>query len=179
MVTIIADEGKFAIGMELYQEFLSKNVEAEYITLENVQIKPCVNCGGCSYKTYGKCVIRDDGDWIYPKIIRTDVLIFVTPITFGSYSLKVKRTFDKFGVFMDRHYYLVNGELAKGGSVGKQFRYFAVGVQEQSDLAGVAAFKTLFRENLIITRGAGDVYITGTSLSDDSKSEIVRGVTNI
>jgi len=179
MVTIIADEGKFTIGSELYQEFLSKEVKAEYISLENVQMKPCVNCGGCSYKTYGKCVIRDDGDWIYPKIISTDVLIFVTPITFGSYSLKVKRVFDKFGVFMDRHYYLVNGELAKGGAVGRQFKYFAVGVQEQGNLAEAVAFKTLFRENLIITRGTGEVFITSTALSDDTKSEIVKRTANI
>lgn len=179
MVTIIADEGNFTIGMDLYQGFLSQQVEAEYISLENVQIKPCVNCGGCTYKTYGKCVVRDDGDWIYPKIIRTDILIFVTPITFGSYSSKVKRVMDKFGVFMDRHYYMVNGELAKGGAVGKQFKYFAVGVRGKSDLEEASAFKTLFRENLIITRGAGEVYITGPSLSDESKSKIVKGATSI
>jgi Multimeric flavodoxin WrbA len=88
MITIVADEGNGQIGAELFRELSRRDVEGEYISLEGVQVKPCISCGGCTYKTYGRCVTRDDGDWIYPQIIKADVLIFVTPITYGSYSLK-------------------------------------------------------------------------------------------
>ena len=176
MITIIADEGNNEVGSELYQALLSKGIEADYIPLENVDVKPCVNCGGCSDKTYGRCVVRDDGDWIYPKVVRSDALVFVTPVVFGGYSFKLKRVLDKFGLFMDRRYFVVNGELVKGGLPGRTFKCFAVGVSERGDANEANAFKRLFSELLIITRGAGRAYVTGAVLSADMKSDILTEV---
>lgn len=179
MVVIIADEGKNKIGAELHREFLSKGVETEYIPLDNVQVKPCVNCGGCTCKTYGKCVVRDDGDWIYPKVIRSESLVLVTPITFGSYSFKIKRVLDKFGLIMDRHYFVEKKELVKGGMQGRQFRMFTVGVSEDCISGETEAFKKLLRETLIITRGTGKAYITGALLSSHTKKEIIEEVADL
>lgn len=173
MFTILADEAKTQIGNELYHALVSQGAEADYVPLEDVNIKPCVNCGGCSDKTYGRCVVRDDGDWIYPKVVRSDVLILVTPVVFGGYSFKLKRVLDKFGLFMDRRYFVVNGELAKGGMPGRTFRCVAVGISERDDAAESAAFKQLFRELLIITQGAGQAYVTGTRLLPEMKNDIL------
>ena len=176
MITIIADEGNNRIGSELHNALVSKGIEADYIPLENVDVKPCVNCGGCSNKTYGRCVVRDDGDWIYPKVVRSDALVFVCPVVFGGYSFKLKRVLDKFGLFMDRRYFVVNGELAKGGLQDRTFKCFAVGISERDDAAENAAFKQLFRELLTITQGAGKAYITGASLSPELKNDILTEV---
>ncbi len=178
MITIIAHEGNSKIGAELHQALLDKGVEADYIPLDNVDVKPCVNCGSCSNKTDGRCVVRDDGDWIYPKVVRSDALVFVTPVVFGGYSFKLKRVLDKFGLFMDRRYFVVNGELAKGGLLGRTFKCFAVGVSERDDTAENAAFKQLFRELLTITRGAGQAYVTSPSLSPEMKHDILSEVAN-
>lgn len=122
MVTIIADEGIYKIGEKLKESLQEKMLDVDYISLENVDVKPCISCGGCTYKTYGKCVIRDDGDWIYPKLIKSEVQIYLTPITFGSYSFKTKRVLDKCALIMDRHYIVENKELVKGGMLGKRFK---------------------------------------------------------
>jgi multimeric flavodoxin WrbA len=177
MVTIIADEENTRIGSELYQALVSQGTQADYVSLENANVKPCVNCGGCTYKTYGRCVTRDDGDWIYPKILRADMLLLVTPVVFGSYSFKLKRVIDKFGLFMDRHYYMSNGEIAKGGLPDRTFKCFAVGVSD--DAAQAEVFKKLFRELLVITRGAGKAFVTGASLPSDIKSEILMEVARV
>lgn len=176
MITIIADEGKNKIGSELYQGFITKGIQAEYISLEQVDIKPCVSCGGCTYKTYGRCTIRDDGDWIYPKVIRSDVIIFVTPITYGSYSFKVKRVFDKFSLIMDRHYFVENKELVKGGKLDSKFKFFAIGDKENCIKEEIEAFQKLVHENLVITRGKGKAYITERSLSEEMKNQIIEEV---
>ncbi len=176
MITILADEGNGQIGYELYQALVTQGAEADYVSLENADVKPCVNCGGCSNKTYGRCVVRDDGDWIYPKVVRSDVLILVTPVVFGSYSFKLKRVLDKFGLLMDRRYYVVNGELAKGGMQGRTFKCFAVGVSERDDAAETDGFKQLFRELLTITQGAGIAYVTGTALYPEMKNDILTEV---
>ncbi len=172
MITVIADEGQNKIGFEICQALIAQGVQSDYVPLDNVVVKPCVNCGGCTNKTYGRCVVRDDGDWIYPKIIKSEVLVLVTPIVFGSYSFKLKRVLDKFGLFMDRHYFLVNGELTKGGMPDRTFKCFAVGVTE--DAAEGDSFKRLFHELLTITRGAGKAFVTAASLSDEMKSDIVK-----
>lgn len=176
MITIIADERNNQIGRGLFQEFLSKGVDSEYISLEGVQVTPCLNCGGCIYKTYGKCVSRDDGDWICLKAACSDVILFVTPIIFGSYSFKIKRVFDKFGLIMDRHYFMKNGELVKGGMIGKQFKFFVVAHGENCMDEEIQAFKSLFHENLIITRGVGKAYIVDTMLTSEMKDQIVKEI---
>jgi len=179
MVTIIADEGKNQIGMELYQGLISQEVKTEYILLDNVEVKPCVSCGGCSYKTYGKCTVRDDGDFIYPKILRSNVLIFVSPITFGSYSFKIKRVFDKIGLIMDRHYFVENKEIVKGGKLGSKFKFFAIGDKENCIEEEIIAFQNLFHENLIITRGIGKAYIADKTLSEEMRNQIIEEVRSV
>lgn len=179
MITIIADEGNNQIGAELFQELSLKGAKAEYISLEGVQVKPCVSCGGCTYQTYGKCVVRDDGDWIYPKVISAEVLIFVTPITFGSYSFKTKRVLDKFGLIMDWHYFMENRELVKGGMQGRQFQFYVIGTGEGCIDEEIEAFKKLHHENLVITRGAGKTYIVDSALTSEMKASITKEVLSL
>jgi len=179
MVTILADEGKSQIGLQLYQAFQKKGVPADYIPLGGVTVKPCVGCNGCTYKTYGKCVVRDDGDWIYGKILHSDAVLVVSPILFGGYSVKTKRVMDKFALIMDRHYFVVNGELAKGGLPERQFKLFALGILEETDQKEAEAFQSLVHETIVITRGAGKAYITGLSLHSDAAQQIVLEVAGI
>ena len=146
MVTIIADEGKNCIGIELYQGFLSKEIPAEYISLDNVEI---------------------------------DVLIFVTPITFGSYSFKVKRVYDKISLIMDRHYFVENKELVKGGKLGSRFKFFTIGNMENCRKEELEAFQKLFHENLVITRGIGKCYIADKSLSEEMRNQIIEEVKKV
>lgn len=163
MVTIIADEGYEKIGEKLKNKLLDNKVDVVYIPLENVNVEPCISCGGCTYKTYGKCVIRDDGDWIYPKLIRSDLQIYVTPITFGGYSFKTKRVLDKCALIMDRHYMVDNKELVKAGMLDKRFKMILVGVNHDNVEAEKKAFQKLFNEILIIARGIGKCYITDST----------------
>ncbi len=176
MVTIIADEGIYKIGEKLKECLQEKMVDVDYISLDNVEVKPCVSCGGCTNKTYGKCVIRDDGDWIYPKLIRSDVQIYVTPITFGSYSFKTKRVLDKCGLIMDGHYFVNNKELVKGGMIGKQFKMILIGVSQNTIEDEITAFHKLFQEMLIITRGVGKSYIVDSVLDTKAIDTIVKEV---
>jgi len=179
MITIIADEGNGRIGAELHQEFIAKGVPAEYISLDGVTVKPCTGCGACTSKTYGRCATRDDADWLLPKVVQSDTLIFVSPITFGSYSFRVKRVFDKFGLFMDAHYFIDDGELVKGGKKGTRFRYFAVGFSDDCGGDEIRTFETLFRENIKITRGIGKSFITGVELSQKEKNQITEEVLRV
>ncbi len=179
MVTILADEGKNLTGLQLYHAFLNKGIEADYVPLNDVTVKPCIGCNGCTYKTYGKCVVRDDGDWLFGKILRSEALLVVSPILFGGYTVKTKRVIDKFGLIMDRHYFIAKGEMAKGGMPGRQFRYFALGLQDDGDQEEAEAFQRLVQETIKITRGTGAAYTTGPSLADELAQQIIRKVAGV
>lgn len=179
MITIIADEGEGRVGAELSASLAAHGIPVHYISLADSEVKPCINCGGCTYQTYNRCVFRDDGDAIYPKVIQADVLIFVTPVVFGGYSFPIKRIFDKMGLLMDRHYFIEDGEMVKGGRGRGQFRFFAVGLTKGCDEEEIKAFEDLFHENLVITRGEGKTFFTKTALSDDMKQCIVSEVEKI
>jgi len=176
MITILSDDA-LGVGTGLKDALTSLGAEVDYIPLEGVRVDPCYNCGSCTGRSYGKCVNRDDGDRIYGRILRADALVAVSPILFGGYSVRMKRVIDKFGLLMDPHYFIVNGELTKGGMIGRTFRYFALGVMEREDADEAAAFKALVNETLIISRGAGRAHTGGPDWRRWPLLEIAREVT--
>lgn len=175
MITIIADDEKSKFGDVLRRGFEDHGAAAEYVPLEDVSVKACLACNCCNDKTFGKCVFQDDGDWIYSKLIRSDVIIFVSPVTYGSYSFKMKRVIDKLGLVMDRHYYVKNGELVKNNLTGKQ-RLYPVGLTDDPCGFEAEAFLRLAHENLVITQCLGKGFIVASEPAPNAGVEIVREV---
>jgi multimeric flavodoxin WrbA len=57
-----------------------EGAEVERLHLTDFAITPCKECHGCD-KT-GNCVILDDMQKIYPKLLEADVIILASPIFF-------------------------------------------------------------------------------------------------
>lgn len=49
-----------------------------YVT--ELDINGCLGCFSCWTKTPGKCIHRDDMDWIIPEYGEADIIVFATPI---------------------------------------------------------------------------------------------------
>ena len=54
--------------------------EIEKHHIVDLDINGCLGCFTCWWKTPGKCVHRDDMDWILPKISESDIMLLGTPI---------------------------------------------------------------------------------------------------
>jgi multimeric flavodoxin WrbA len=54
----------------------------------------CTGCFGCWVKTPGVCVHTDAGRAVNARAERADLLVFLTPITFGGYSAELKKALD-------------------------------------------------------------------------------------
>jgi len=67
--------------------------DPEIIRLCDLNISPCLNCGGCD-KT-GKCVVDDDMTPLYDKIISTDLIILASPIFFYGITAQAKAFIDR------------------------------------------------------------------------------------
>jgi multimeric flavodoxin WrbA len=175
MVVILADEEKNGAGAQLQEKLAGEGVQAEYIPLEGVKVQPCVSCGHCTKVELGRCATRDDGDWIYPKIASADALVIVSPVVFGGFSFKAKRVIDKFGLIMDSHYFVKDGEMVKGGLIGRQFRYYALGMGALAE-GEAEAFEHLVRETIWIVRGRGGAFFTGSPADPAVLDKVVQEV---
>lgn len=158
MITILSDHTRLEVGERLNASLKERNIETEFISLTDLNVGPCYSCGGCTDKTYGQCIHRDDADIILSKLMRTDVLVMVTPVKWGSYSFKSKRIFDKCSVIGDRHYYCKHGELVKG-KIGRVHTFVVIGFKDQWLKAEKSVFKNLVEENIKIMNIHGSVYM--------------------
>jgi len=86
-------------------------VKVETFNLKEMDIKQCVGCFSCWVKTPGKCVIKDDAEKILISTIRSDVVIFASPLVMGMTTGLLKRLNDRFLPLIHPYFSVVNGEI--------------------------------------------------------------------
>jgi multimeric flavodoxin WrbA len=93
--------------------------EVERIYLSDFIITPCKECHGCD--NTGNCVILDDMQKIYPKLLEADVLILASPIFFYGVTAWAKALIDRSQALWARKYLLKDPSLGKEGKKRKGF----------------------------------------------------------
>lgn len=68
-------------------------LEVQTFNLNEMQIKPCQNCGGCDET--GMCIIEDDMADIYSAIRSADRIILASPVFFFALSAQTKIMIDR------------------------------------------------------------------------------------
>ena len=71
------------------------NVQTEIIRLSGKEIKPCTACLAC--KEEKKCIIEDDFEPVFKKMIEADGIILASPVYFGSATPEIKALMDRAG----------------------------------------------------------------------------------
>ncbi|MCX5679166.1 MAG: flavodoxin family protein, partial [Candidatus Omnitrophica bacterium] len=87
---------------------------AEKISLNELTIRPCQECGGCD--DTGECVIVDDMSMIYSSVDKADCIILASPIFFGELTAQTKAVIDRFQCRWVKKYRLkkTSGVVKKG-----------------------------------------------------------------
>lgn len=67
--------------------------EVEVVRLVELNIKGCIGCGGCD-KT-GHCVLEDDMQQLYPKILEVKRIVLASPIYFYGITSQAKAFVDR------------------------------------------------------------------------------------
>lgn len=158
MIVILSDDLTQDTGEKFYEMIKSKTQEVQYISVSNLNISTCYNCSYCRTKEYGKCVIQDDMQDLLYTVAQSTQLILVCPITFGSYSSKMKKIFDRLVVLGDIRYYVVNKELVKGTVTNQDFLW-SIGVKEGCSLEEKALFTNLAYENRKVMNVSGECLV--------------------
>ena len=173
MITLLSDEKTYEITQDISEKF-SQTINTKHFPLQNFDIKPCYGCGGCEKKTYLRCIVRDDLDLIMPYLVRSDTIVIVTYITYGSYSFQIKRILDKFApLTVGIHYGYNKGELVKGiHSTGPPL--YVIGIHDNTDQAEIQVFEHLVLETLNIASWDGKPIII--SLDSFDLKNIMREI---
>ena len=82
----------------------SQGAEIEKIIVDKLKIAPCREYYGCLKD--GNCVIRDDMDDIYPKLLEADGVIVASPMFFYGLTSQLKALIDRCQALWARKYVL-------------------------------------------------------------------------
>ena len=119
-----------AIEKTIVDQLTKEKWEVEPIELRNMQIAACLGCFGCWVKTPGTCVINDDGRETTRKAIQSDLLVWLTPVTFGGYSSELKKALDRIIPILLPYFQLYHGQIHHRMRYKKYPKLIVVGVQE-------------------------------------------------
>lgn len=122
--------------------------EVEKVTLRDKSIAPCRACYACA-ETHS-CVIKDDMEALFPKLVEADVIVLASPVYFYSVSAQMKAVIDRC---------LVNHKSI----TGKKFYFIVTAADPQHEAAEgtLAAFRGFIR-CLPDAQEKGIIYGTGT-----------------
>jgi multimeric flavodoxin WrbA len=121
----------------------------ETVKLSDKVIKPCIGCFRCWYSTPGICtgVKPDDAMEIIKSIIKTDLLVFLTPLTFGGYSSEIKKIFGRMLGILQPGMTIINGEVHHLKRYNTFPSFLAIAMTPELDYDEVKLFKTLVDRN--------------------------------
>jgi len=82
----------------------------ETVELGKLTLAACRGCFGCWIKTPGECVIDDEARNITRKMIQSNLIVYLSPITFGGYSSTLKQVLDRSIGILHPYFKKVQGE---------------------------------------------------------------------
>lgn len=177
MTLIILDDSRKDLGEAFESAFPHTQNEVYRFSANTLDIKPCIACGSCSGKTYGRCVINDDMQKLYPKIAGCRALVLVSPVVFGGVSHHIKKIMDRMAAVGNPRYYVNNGELVKG-MMGQGMNYYMVGIGDNLSEEEKSAFLYLHKENINIMNTKGRALIINSELNKEAIATIAQEIIN-
>ncbi len=144
-----------------------EGAEVEHLHLTDFTLIPCRECHGCD-KT-GECVILDDMQKIYPKLLEADVIILASPIFFYGITAWAKALVDRSQAFWARKYLVKNPLSGKGDKKRKGF-FISVGATKGQKLFEGAILTVKYFFDVLNAEYAGELIFRGI----DAKGDILN-----
>lgn len=95
-------------GLESF--LLSQKCIVHLFSLRDMDIRYCIGCWDCWWKTPGICRHKDDAEKIYRAIVASDFLIMASPVIAGFVSSLLKKFNDRMIPLIHPYIKLVQGE---------------------------------------------------------------------
>jgi multimeric flavodoxin WrbA len=158
---------------------LIAKLQAQGWNVEHVLVreKKIGNCAGdffCWIRNPGMCNVDDDNREIAEAIVNSDLLIYLTPVTFGGYSSALKKAVDHQVQNISPFFSMLNGETHHQKRYKKYPDCLTIGWMEAPDAHADAVFRHLAWRNALnmYARSA----VSGVVLANQTDGEISASV---
>ncbi len=141
-----------------------EGAKVERLYLGDVSITPCKECHGCDQT--GKCVILDDMQKIYPRLLEADVVILASPIFFYGVTAWAKALIDRCQSFWSKKYLLKDSSLGKEGKRRKGF-FISVGATKGTRVFDGAILTVKYFFDVLNADYAGELLFRGVEAKGD------------
>ncbi|MFN2340059.1 MAG: flavodoxin family protein [Halanaerobium sp.] len=137
------------ISKSIIEGLIDNDFEVEEIILKEKEIADCQGCFNCWVKTPGICIIDDYGRDVAEKVINSELVVFLTPVIFGSYSYQLKKAVDRIISLVSPYFKKINGEVHHKKRYSEYFSLLGIGVVKEEDQTQSKIFKKLVERNSI------------------------------
>jgi multimeric flavodoxin WrbA len=136
--------------------------DVERISLQSMDIRACDGCDLCR-ETGQFCVIEDDMQALYPKLVDADVLVLASPVYWFTFSAQLKLCIDRwYGLWSVQH------DAFRGKQVGIVLAYGDTDLYTSGGINAIHTFESMFR--FLEAPIAGMVYGTASDPGDVQKN---------
>jgi hypothetical protein len=119
------------------------------ITLAEQKIAYCLGCFECWTKTPGACRIDDDGRTVTAAMLASDLVVYLSPITFGGYSSELKKALDRSICLVSPFFTRIDGEVHHKARYEHYPSLLGLGVLAAPDAEQEALFGRLLMRNAL------------------------------
>lgn len=131
----------------LRRELAAAGCRPRAMVLREIPVAYCQGCFECWVKTPGECKTADAGREIAAAFIASDVVILLTPVTFGGYSSELKKGLDRIAGLVSPFFMHIHGEVHHRPRYARYPSLLALGVLPKPDPAQERVFHTLVARN--------------------------------
>jgi multimeric flavodoxin WrbA len=132
--------------------------------LSDFTLTPCKECHGCDRT--GNCVILDDMQQVYPRLLESDVVMLASPIFFYGVTAWVKALIDRSQAFWARKYLLKDPSLGKEGKKRKGF-FISVGATKGPRVFDGAVLTVKYFFDVLNAEYVGELVFRGVEAKGD------------
>ncbi len=155
MKTIILDGSRAndvtgqRVCASLITELESQDWDVEHVLLREKKIGNCAGDFFCWVRSPGMCNTNDDNRIIAEKIVQSDLVISLTPVTFGGYSSELKRMVDHQIQNILPFFAKINGEVHHQKRYKQYPNMLTIGWMDEPNAQAEAIFRCLVHRNAI------------------------------
>jgi hypothetical protein len=151
--------------------------EVEPFVLRDLEIAYCAGCLSCWERTPGECVVDDAARDIAGETARSDLVVFLTPVTFGAYSSELKKAVDRIVCLLLPFFTSVRGETRHPARYRRVPKLLGLGVLARPDAEAERLFTALVGRNALSLRApAHAAAVVGAGDSSEAMRDVVRGL---
>jgi multimeric flavodoxin WrbA len=117
--------------------------------LRDLTIVYCQGCFDCWLKTPGVCKVKDKAPQVTRALCQADLLVLLSPVTFGGYSSELKKALDRSIGIVSPFFTRIGGEVHHKPRYTRYPSLLGVGVVRDTDAEEERIFRALVTRNAI------------------------------